>query len=108
MRQERKHEVIATLRGRYRAAGRGEKGRIIAEVVIVTGYHPRDAQTLLPEGVPYRGPRLRWGGRPPTYGPESMRALTIAAEATGWIRGKRLAAALPEIRKERENSLSFL
>jgi len=97
VRQESKHEVIAKLRGRYRAAGRGEKGRIIAEVVIVTGYHPRDAQTLLREGVPYRGPRLRRGGRPPTYGPESVRALTVAAEATGWIRGKRLAAALPEV-----------
>ncbi len=52
MRQESKHAVSARLRGRYRVAGRGEKGRIIAEVVIVTGYHPRDAQTLLREGVP--------------------------------------------------------
>jgi len=97
VRQESKHAVIARLRGRYRAAGRVEKGRIIAEVVIVTGYHPRYAQTLLREGVPYRGPRLRRGGRPPTSGPEIVRVLTVAAEATGWICGKRLAAALPAL-----------
>jgi len=52
VRQESKHEVIAKLRGRYRAAGRVEKGRLIAEVVLVTGYHARYAQTLLREGVP--------------------------------------------------------
>jgi len=97
VRQESKHEIIATLRGQYRAAGRVEKERIIAEVVLVTGYHPRYAQTLLREGVPYRRPRLRRGGRPPTYGPESVRVLTVAAEATGWICGKRLAAALPDL-----------
>jgi len=107
VRQESKHEVIATLRGRYRAAGRVEKGRLSAEVVLVTGYHARYAQTLLREGVPYRGPRLRRGGRPPTYGPEVVRALTVAAEATGWICGKRLAAALPEVipALEREGAL---
>jgi len=107
VRQESKHEIIAKLRGRYRAAGRGEKGRIIEEVVLVTGYHPRYAQTLLREGVPYQGPRLRRGGRPSTYGPEVVRALEVAAEATGWICGKRLAAALPDLipALEREGAL---
>jgi len=73
----------------------------------VTGYHPRYAQTLLREGVPYQGPRLRRGGRPSTYGPEVVRALEVAAEATGWIWGKRLAAALPALipALEREGAL---
>ncbi len=107
VRQESKHEVIAKLRGRYRVAGRVEKGRIIEEVVIVTGYHPRYVQTLLREGLPYQGPRLRRGGRPPTYGPEVVRVLTVAAEATGWICGKRLVAALPDLipALEREGAL---
>ena len=64
MRQESKHEIIATLRGRYRAAGRVEKGRIIAEVVLVTGYDPRYAQTLLREGGPV-SEATSASGRPP-------------------------------------------
>jgi len=109
VRQESKHEVIAKLHGRYRAAGRVEKGRIIAEVAVVTGYHPRYAQTLLRVGLPYRGPRLRRGGRPPMYGPEVVRALEGAAKATGWICGKRLAAALPALIQtlEREGTLAL-
>ena len=82
VRQESKHEVIATLRGRYRAAGRGEKGRLSAEVVLVTGYHARYAQTLLREGVPYRGPRLRRKGRPVSGAtPASRRASRIGGHA---------------------------
>src|SRR5438067_7769914 len=107
VRRESKHEVIEAMRRRYRGAGRAEKGRVIDEAAAVTGYHRRYAQALLRAGVPYGGPRLRRGGRPRIYGPEVLQALTVAAEATGWICGKRLGAALPDLvpALEREGAL---
>ncbi len=97
VRRGSKHEVIDVLRRGYRGAGRVEKGRLIDEAVAVTGYDRRYAQRLLREGTPYKGPRLRRVGRTARYGPEVTRALEIAAEATGWICGKRLAPFLPEL-----------
>jgi hypothetical protein len=73
----------------------------------VTGYHRRYAQALLRAGAPSGGPRLRRGGRPRVYGPQVLRALPVAAEAMGWICGKRLVAALPDLipALEREGAL---
>jgi len=96
VRRGSKHEVIDVLRRGYRSAGRVEKGWLIDEAVAVTGYDRRYAQRLLRGGLPYKGPRLRRAGRARPYGPEVTRALAIAAEATGWICGKRLAPFLPE------------
>ena len=107
VKRESKHEVIEAVRRRYRGAGRAEKGRLIDEAAAVTGYHRHYAQVLLRKGVPYSGPRLRRGGRPRVYGWEVEQALAVAAEATGWICGKRLAAALPDLvpALEREGAL---
>jgi hypothetical protein len=73
----------------------------------VTGYHRHYAQALLRKGVPVSGPRLRRGGRPRVYGRAVEQALAVAAEATGWICGKRLVAALPDLvpALEREGAL---
>ena len=97
VRRGSKHEVIAVLRRGYAAAGRAEKGRLIAEAVAVTGYERRYAQRLLRQGTPYAGPRLRRAGRARQYGAEVTQALEVAAEATGWICGKRLAPFLAEL-----------
>jgi hypothetical protein len=97
VRRESRHEVIEALRRRYRGAGRAEKGRLIDEAAAVTGDHRRYAQALLRAGVPYGGPRLQRGGRPRVYGRAVVQALRVAAEATGWICGKRLVAALPDL-----------
>ena len=97
VRRGSKHEVIAVLRRGYAAAGRAEKGRLIAEAVAVTGYARRYAQRLLRQGTPYAGPRLRRAGRARQYGAEVTQALEVAAEATGWICGKRLAPVLAEL-----------
>src|SRR5438270_3727529 len=107
VRRESKHEVIEALRRRYRGAGRVEKGRVSDEAAAVTGYHRRYGQALLRKGVPNGGPRLRRGGRPRVYGWEVEQALVVAAEATGWICGKRLVAALPDLvpALEREGAL---
>ena len=97
VRRGSKHEVIAVLRRGYAAAGWAEKGRLIAEAVAVTGYERRYAQRLLRQGTPYAGPRLRRAGRARQYGAEVTQALEVAAEATGWICGKRLAPVLAEL-----------
>jgi len=109
VRRKDKHEVIEKLRGRYLKGGRAEKGRAIDEVVVVTGYQRRYAQALLREGVPYDGPRVKRGGRPRTYGFDILPVLEVIAEATGWICGKRLAAALPTVvpALERERAITL-
>jgi hypothetical protein len=107
VRQESKHEVVQALRDRYWAASRAEKGQILETVVEATGYHRKYAIRLLRQGVRTGGPRLQRTGRPSTYGPEVIRALMVLAEATGWICGKRLAPAIPELLMaiEREGAL---
>ena len=97
VRRESKHEVALALHCRYRAAQRAEKGRLVEEFVAVTGYNLRYAQTLLRQGPPGPGLRRRRGGRPQVYTAGVIAALAVAAEATGWICGKRLAAALPDL-----------
>ncbi len=107
VRRGSKHEVIEVLRRGYHGAGRMAKARLIDEAVAVTGYDRRYAQRLLRGGTPYHGPRLRRVGRARHYGPEVTRALEVAAEATGWICGKRRAPFLPELipALEREGAL---
>lgn len=107
VRRESKHEVALALHRRYRAARRAEKGRLVDEFVAVTGYNRRYAQTLLRQGPPGPGARRRRGGRPRVYSAAVIAALTVAAEATGWLCGKRLAAALPDLvpALEREGAL---
>jgi hypothetical protein len=97
VRQASKHELVMALRERYWAASRGERSQILDTVVEATGYHRKYALTLLRHGVRPKRPTLHRVGRPLTYGPPVIAALQVAAEATGWICGKRLAPFLPEL-----------
>jgi hypothetical protein len=108
VRQTSKHEVVAALHDRYWAASRREKGRLVDELVALTGYHRKYATTLLRHGPPVARATRR-GGRPPVYGPAVLAALQVAAEATGWICGKRLAPFLSELvpALEREGALTL-
>ena len=95
--QRSKHDVAAKLRGRYLAADREEKERILDEFVALTDYHRKYAIALLRHG-PARGVyRVSGAGHPVVYGPRVVGALMVAAEATGWICGKRLAPFLAEL-----------
>jgi hypothetical protein len=109
VRQTSKHELVEALRERYWAASRQERSQLLDTVTEATGYHRKYALTLLRQGPPKRRPTLRRRGRPLTYGHEVIRALVVAAEATGWICGKRLAPFLPELipALEREGALQL-
>jgi hypothetical protein len=106
VRHESKLELTQALRTRYWAASRREKGTILDTFCEVTSYHRKYAIALL-RGNPGRGRPRRRAGRKLRYGPEVIRALTVAAKATGWICGKRLAPFLPELVEalEREGAL---
>ena len=114
--RQSKQEYVARMQGRYLKASKAEKGRLLDEVVAVTGYHRRHAVRVLRHGrFPDRklaavqgtlpGPRMatpqRGGGRPPgrprVYSSVVVGALRVAAEASGWLCGKRLAPFLPEL-----------
>lgn len=107
MRRESKHEVAARWQGRYWRASRQEKGKLLDEFVALTGYHRKYAISLLRHGPPKEHARRAGAGRPIVYGPSVLSALEVAAEAAGWICGKRLAAFMAELvpALEREGAL---
>lgn len=107
VRQASKHEMVTALQERYWAGSRTERSQVLDMVVEATGYHRKYALTLLRHGIPRSGPRLQRRGRPEQYDGQVIAALVVAAEATGWICGKRLAPFLPELvpALEREGAL---
>lgn len=109
VRQASKHELVTALRERYWAASRGERSQVLDTVVEATGYHRKYAVTLLRHGIPAKRPSLKRRGRAPTYSATVIAALQVAAEATGWICGKRLAPFLSELvpALEREGALQL-
>ena len=101
-------EYAAVQRGRYLAAPREEKSRLLNEVVAVTGLHRKAAIRLL-RRVP-RPPRARTrAGRPRRYGPAVAAAAALVWEATGHIGPQRLQPFVPEVldRLLREGELTL-
>lgn len=88
------HEYAAALRPRYRAAPRGEKGRILDEFCETTGLHRKAAIRLLRDGPRPGGGR---SGRPLTYGPDVVEPLHLVWQVGDRMCGKLLKAALPEL-----------
>ena len=105
VRKESKQDLAKALHPKYLKASRTQKSRLLDEFVEVTSYHRNHAKKLLLHGPPLStgkvcprtGTRKRGGGRPIVYGPVVLQALFVAAEATGWICGKRLVGVLPEL-----------
>jgi hypothetical protein len=95
VRQQSKHELVVAQRERYMKAGRREKGRVLDEFVKGTGYSRKWAIELLDHGPP--PPRIGHGGRPLVYSAVVVGALRVAAEASDWLCGKRLAPFLAEL-----------
>jgi len=88
-------EYAAALRKRYRESSKPQKGIILTEFCLTTGYHRKSAIRLL--NPKPQGSKKARRGRPPEYGHEVTRVLKIAWEATGRVCSKLLAPFMPEL-----------
>jgi len=120
--RQSKQEYMARMQRRYLKATKREKSTLLDEVIEVTGYHrrhavrvlrhgrfpdPKLAQLAAAQGLAPPGRRLpsrgggggggRSPGRPRAYSSVVVGALHIAAEASNWLCGKRLAPFLEEL-----------
>ena len=91
-----RQELLSSVRERYSAAGRGEKRRVLDELIAATGYHRKYlvAQLGKRAGGP-SGARKRGHDRSREYGHEIQTVLTLLWEAANRICSKRLVAFLP-------------
>jgi hypothetical protein len=90
-----KRELLEAIRPRYLRASKAEKGRILDEFVITTGYHRKYAIRLLRHGPPRRPAGRRRGRR--IYTLAVVQALTYVWEVCDCICSRRLHPFLPEI-----------
>jgi len=90
---ESKRELLLALRPSYLRASKAEKGRILDQFVLATGYHRKYAIHLLKHGPPQPARRPRAGRS--RYGVIVVQALTHIWEQSGYLCGKRLHAFLP-------------
>lgn len=94
MGRESRWEYLRGIHGRYRRAGRREKGRILDEFCQVANYKRKYAIRLL-NGPPLeRSPRKRRRRRP-SYGEKVILVLLAVWEAAGYPWSVRLKALLP-------------
>ncbi len=88
-------EVLAVLAGRYEGASRQDRGRILDELVALTGHHRKHAARVVRGGTP----TARTGPRPGRrlYDDAARQALIVVWEAADRICGKRLKQLLPTL-----------
>ena len=92
-----KPELLATIRDRYRASSKKDKGRILDEFIAVTGHHRKHGIRLLgqsgddgeQQSAAKKGRRI--------YDEAVRQAVIVVWEAADRICGKRLKAALPHL-----------
>ena len=89
-------EYMQAIRWRYLKAGKKEKGRILDEFVLVTGYHRKAAIRLLGQDGSRQGKR-RGRGRRRRYSQEVVDALRKVWEASDRLCSKRLKPFLGEL-----------
>jgi len=88
-------EYATRQRERYQQASRVEKGRLLDEVVAVTGFHRKAAIRLLSRRR-RRGAGQR-RGRPRQYGSDVAEAARVVWEAAGYIGARRLQPFVNEL-----------
>lgn len=88
-----RRKYLKLMSGRYRQAGRAERGALVTEMATVTGLHHKSVWRLLHapslERAPKR-PRLRRR----TYGPEVAAAVRVVGESLDYVCAERLTPAL--------------
>ena len=89
-------DYVGIMKERYRKAGRGERGRLLDEVVEVTGYHRKSAIRLMRGKSPGAAGNGRVG-RPQEYGPDVVAALRRVWEVADRPCGSRLAPFMEEL-----------
>ena len=89
-------EYAAVQRERYQQASRGDKHRLLDEMVAVTGMHRKAAIRLL-RRMPRSAAAPVRGGRPRRYGPQVAAAAEILWQASGRIGAHRLHPFVPEL-----------
>ena len=90
-----RREVASAVVGRYRSAGRTEKGQILEELCAVTGWHRKHALRVLAEHCSNKARLPRQRRR--TYGATVKDALTALWEASDRVCGKRLVVMIPAL-----------
>lgn len=95
MSKRSRDEIVKRVHPRYLKGDKAEKGRILDEFVVTTGYHRKHAIRLLKHGLAARQHERR--GRKRTYTGETVRQLVGVWEIAGRICGKRLQPFLPEL-----------
>ena len=91
-----KPELLATIRDRYRASSKKDKGRILDEFIAVTGHHRKHGIRLLGQAGDDGEQQPTVKGRR-IYDEAVRQAVIVVWEAADRICGKRLKAALPHL-----------
>ena len=94
MAQQSKREYLRSIHGRYRQAGRAEKGRILEEFCKVCGYQRKYAIWLLNRPLPQATPQKRKRRRRVSYSEALVKILAQVWEASGYLCSQRLKAAV--------------
>ena len=89
-------EYATVQRERYQHATHGEKGRLLDEIVAVTGMHRKAAIRLLRRAARV-SPAAPRAGRPRRYGPEVAAAVEVLWYASGRIGAHRLHPFVAEL-----------